>query len=189
MSVPLSRLVLRTRSFCLSGSGGCAFGDSIEEFSPACRADDITCPTVPQPRRMRPRASNGRRKRRSTTNQPSPDGSRPGTYYVNLYDLRDMSKTELEALAYHEGVPGHHLQRAVQTELTGLPPFRRFGGAFSFEVGSGDGACSSNSFSGLGLTTEDLRAFLVVLAPLRFTTRRSLRRSKSGFKISRAAVA
>src|SRR5690606_22913535 len=49
---------------------------------------------------------------------PSPDGSRPGTYYVNLYNLRDMSKTELEALAYHEGVPGHHLQRAIQTELT-----------------------------------------------------------------------
>src|SRR3546814_20120269 len=59
---------------------------------------------------------------------PSPDGSRPGTSYVNLYDIRDMSKTELEALAYHEGITGHHLQRAVQTELTGLPPFRRFGG-------------------------------------------------------------
>ena len=42
--VPLSRLLLRTRSFCLSGSGGCAFGDSIEEFSPACRADDNTSP-------------------------------------------------------------------------------------------------------------------------------------------------
>ena len=68
---------------------------------------------------------------------PSPDGSRPGTYYVNLYDLRDMSKTELEALAYHEGVPGHHLQRAVQTELTGLPPFRRFGGVTAYTEGWG----------------------------------------------------
>jgi uncharacterized protein (DUF885 family) len=68
---------------------------------------------------------------------PSPDGSRPGTYYVNLYDLRDMSKTELEALAYHEGVPGHHLQRAVQTELTGLPPFRRFGGFTAYTEGWG----------------------------------------------------
>src|SRR3546814_1954015 len=66
---------------------------------------------------------------------PSPDGSRPGTYYVNLYDLRDMSKTELEALAYHEGIPGHHLQRAVQTELTGLPPFRRFGGFTAYTEG------------------------------------------------------
>lgn len=68
---------------------------------------------------------------------PSPDGSRPGTYYVNLYNLRDMSKTELEALAYHEGVPGHHLQRAVQTELTGLPPFRRFGGFTAYTEGWG----------------------------------------------------
>lgn len=68
---------------------------------------------------------------------PSPDGSRPGTYYVNLYDLRDMSKTELEALAYHEGVPGHHLQRAVQTELEGLPPFRRFGGVTAYTEGWG----------------------------------------------------
>lgn len=68
---------------------------------------------------------------------PSPDGSRPGTYYVNLYDLRDMPKTELEALAYHEGVPGHHLQRAVQTELTGLPPFRRFGGFTAYTEGWG----------------------------------------------------
>ena len=68
---------------------------------------------------------------------PSPDGSRPGTYYVNLYDLRDMSKSELEALAYHEGVPGHHLQRAVQTELTGLPPFRRFGGFTAYTDGWG----------------------------------------------------
>ena len=68
---------------------------------------------------------------------PSPDGSRPGTYYVNLYDLRDMSRTELEALAYHEGVPGHHLQRAVQTELTGLPAFRRFGGFTAYTEGWG----------------------------------------------------
>ena len=68
---------------------------------------------------------------------PSPDGSRPGTYYVNLYDLRDMSKTELEALAYHEGIPGHHLQRAVQTELAGLPPFRRFGGFTAYTEGWG----------------------------------------------------
>jgi uncharacterized protein (DUF885 family) len=68
---------------------------------------------------------------------PSPDGSRPGTYYVNLYDLRDMSKTELEALAYHEGIPGHHLQRAVQTELSGLPPFRRFGGFTAYTEGWG----------------------------------------------------
>ncbi len=68
---------------------------------------------------------------------PAPDGSRPGTYYVNLYNLNDMSKTELEALVYHEGVPGHHLQRSVQTELTGLPAFRRFGGFTAYTEGWG----------------------------------------------------
>src|SRR3546814_15177812 len=48
-----------------------------------------------------------------------------------------MSKTEREALVYHEGVPGHHLQRAVQTELEGLPAFRRFGGFTAYTEGWG----------------------------------------------------
>ncbi len=69
--------------------------------------------------------------------RPAPDGSRPGTYYVNLYNLKDMSKTELEALAYHEGLPGHHLQLAIQTELGNLPPFRRFGGVTAYSEGWG----------------------------------------------------
>lgn len=68
---------------------------------------------------------------------PAPDGSRPGTYYVNLYNLRDMSKNELEALAYHEGLPGHHLQRSIQTQLGDLPPFRRFGGVTAYTEGWG----------------------------------------------------
>lgn len=58
---------------------------------------------------------------------PAPDGSRPGTYYVNLYDLKAMSKNEVEALFYHEGIPGHHLQRSIQFGLGELPAFRRFG--------------------------------------------------------------
>ena len=70
-------------------------------------------------------------------NSPAADGSRPGTYYVNLYNLRSMSKTELEALAYHEGLPGHHLQRSIQTELGDLPPFRRFGGWTAYTEGWG----------------------------------------------------
>ena len=68
---------------------------------------------------------------------PAPDGSRPGTYYVNLYNLRDMSKNELEALAYHEGLPGHHLQRSVQGALGDLPAFRRFGGVTAYSEGWG----------------------------------------------------
>jgi len=70
-------------------------------------------------------------------NAPTPDGSRPGTYYVNLFNLRDMSRTELEALAYHEGVPGHHLQRALQVEGGSIPPFRRFGGFTAYTEGWG----------------------------------------------------
>ena len=69
--------------------------------------------------------------------RPAPDGSRPGTYYVNLYNLKDMSKTELEALAYHEGFPGHHLQLAIQTELGDLPAFRKFGGITAYSEGWG----------------------------------------------------
>lgn len=69
--------------------------------------------------------------------RPAPDGSRPGTYYVNLYDLKSMSKTELEALAYHEALPGHHLQLAIQTELGELPAFRKFGGVTAYSEGWG----------------------------------------------------
>lgn len=69
--------------------------------------------------------------------RPAPDGSRPGTYYVNLYNLKDMSKNELEALFYHEGLPGHHLQLSIQTGLGDLPAFRRFGGVTAYTEGWG----------------------------------------------------
>lgn len=69
--------------------------------------------------------------------RPAPDGSRPGTYYVNLYNLEDMSKNELEALFYHEGLPGHHLQLSIQTQLGDVPPFRRFGGVTAYTEGWG----------------------------------------------------
>ena len=69
--------------------------------------------------------------------RPAPDGSRPGTYYVNLYNLKDMSRNELEALAYHEGLPGHHLQLSIQTQLGDVPAFRRFGGVTAYSEGWG----------------------------------------------------
>ncbi len=68
---------------------------------------------------------------------PAPDGSRPGVYYVNLYNMKDMPNTEIEALAFHEGVPGHHLDGAVTTKLADLPPFRRFGGYTAWSEGWG----------------------------------------------------
>jgi uncharacterized protein (DUF885 family) len=54
----------------------------------------------------------------------TPDGSRPGTYYVHLIDMNSMPKVDLESVAYHEGIPGHHMQISIQQELTGVPQFR-----------------------------------------------------------------
>src|SRR3546814_11414065 len=59
---------------------------------------------------------------------PSADGSRPGILYVNTRDMRNLPIYELSALSYHEGVPGHHLEKVVTSALTGLPKFRAFGG-------------------------------------------------------------
>ena len=56
--------------------------------------------------------------------QPAPDGSRPGIYYANLHDSRNMPKFEMEALAYHEGIPGHHMQISIAQELESVPKFR-----------------------------------------------------------------
>lgn len=58
-------------------------------------------------------------------NQGTPDGSRPGIFYVNLSDMTQVLKPQLEAIAYHEGAPGHHFQIARSQEQTDLPMFRR----------------------------------------------------------------
>jgi uncharacterized protein (DUF885 family) len=55
---------------------------------------------------------------------PAPDGSRPGTFYAHLSDMRAMPKWQLEAIAYHEAGLGHHMQFAIMQELHGLPKFR-----------------------------------------------------------------
>ena len=70
---------------------------------------------------------------------PPPDGSRPGTYYVNLSDMNAMPSTEVEALFCHEGVPGHHLQGALLSELGKgeVPPFRQFSGYTATDEGWG----------------------------------------------------
>jgi uncharacterized protein (DUF885 family) len=68
---------------------------------------------------------------------PAEDGSRPGTVYVNLYRMADMPTIEIEALIYHEGLPGHHLERANSTELKDVPAFRKFGGFTAYSEGWG----------------------------------------------------
>jgi uncharacterized protein (DUF885 family) len=57
--------------------------------------------------------------------QGTPDGKRPGNVDVNTYNWADRSLAGVEAVAYHEGIPGHHLQISIGQELTGLPPFRQ----------------------------------------------------------------
>jgi uncharacterized protein (DUF885 family) len=56
----------------------------------------------------------------------APDGSRPGTVYVNTYKFATRPLYVTETIAYHEGLPGHHLQISIQQELTGIPQFRKF---------------------------------------------------------------
>lgn len=58
-------------------------------------------------------------------NRPAMDGSRPGIFYANLHDIKATPKYSMKTLAYHEAVPGHHFQLALQQELEGLPFFRK----------------------------------------------------------------
>ena len=68
---------------------------------------------------------------------PSADGSRPGIYYANLYKMADMPKYQMAALAYHEGIPGHHMQRAITVELQDIPKFQRYVSFTAFTEGWG----------------------------------------------------
>lgn len=69
--------------------------------------------------------------------RPPSDESRPGIYYANLYDMNSMPKTDLEALAFHEGLPGHHLQLAIAAELSNVPDFQRHTRFTAFSEGWG----------------------------------------------------
>jgi uncharacterized protein (DUF885 family) len=63
--------------------------------------------------------------------QPSADGSRPGVFYVNTFNLKAQPKFGMETLSLHEASPGHHFQVTIQQELEDLPKFRRFGGDYT----------------------------------------------------------
>jgi uncharacterized protein (DUF885 family) len=65
----------------------------------------------------------------------SPDGSRPGVFYVNTFNLRAQPKYGMETLYLHEAAPGHHFQISLQQEVESLPRFRRFGGYTAYVEG------------------------------------------------------
>ena len=66
---------------------------------------------------------------------PAPDGSRPGIFYINAYNLKAQPKYLMETLSIHEAAPGHHFQIAIQQEVESLPDFRQFGGYTVFSEG------------------------------------------------------
>lgn len=104
--------------------------------------------------------------------EPAPDGSRPGIYYANLYDMSAMPEYEMEALAYHEAIPGHHMQLSIAQELKDVPKFRRFGNFTAYIEGWGlyselipkEMGFYTNPFSDFGrLSMELLRAARLVV--------------------------
>lgn len=86
--------------------------------------------------------------------QPPQDGSRPGQYYINTSAPQTRPRYEAEALAFHESVPGHHLQIAIGQELEGLPAFRRHGETQAFVEGWG--LYSERLADEMGLYSGDL---------------------------------
>ena len=65
----------------------------------------------------------------------TPDGSRPGRLFINTYNAAGRNLYGVEAIAYHEGIPGHHLQISIAQELKGLPEFRKYGGYTAYIEG------------------------------------------------------
>jgi uncharacterized protein (DUF885 family) len=85
---------------------------------------------------------------------PAEDGSRPGRYYINTSAPQTRPRYEAEALAYHESIPGHHLQIAIAQELEGIPEFRKNSGVTAFVEGWG--LYSERLADEMGLYSSDL---------------------------------
>ncbi|MGZ8785028.1 MAG: DUF885 domain-containing protein, partial [Acidimicrobiia bacterium] len=86
---------------------------------------------------------------------PAPDGSRPGTYYVNLVNPQEKMKFQAEAVGFHESIPGHHLQLAIAGELEHIPTFQRYMGATTFMEGWG--LYAERLADEMGLYSNDLQ--------------------------------
>jgi uncharacterized protein (DUF885 family)/imidazolonepropionase-like amidohydrolase len=68
---------------------------------------------------------------------PAPDGSRPGIFYINLYDMHAAPRYQLPVVLYHEAIPGHHVETAIAYELRNVPSFRKFASVAAFSEGWG----------------------------------------------------
>ncbi|MGE5227474.1 MAG: DUF885 domain-containing protein [Planctomycetaceae bacterium] len=89
-------------------------------------------------------------------NPPTEDGSRPGTYYINAYDLRDRALHHVASVTYHEANPGHHFQLALERELPDLSNVRRYGGFLaSSAYAEGWGLYSERLADEMGLYLDD----------------------------------
>jgi uncharacterized protein (DUF885 family) len=102
----------------------------------------------------------------------TPDGSRPGIYYAHLSDMKAMPKNEMEAIAYHEGNPGHHMQISIAQELKSVPTFRTQAGFTAYAEGwalysellAKEMGAYQNDYSDFGrLITEMWRAVRLVV--------------------------
>jgi uncharacterized protein (DUF885 family) len=85
---------------------------------------------------------------------PAKDGSRPGVFFMNTSDPSGWGRYQIEATSYHEGIPGHHLQLAISTELTSVPEFRKR--AFIAAYGEGWGLYSERLADEMGLYSTPL---------------------------------
>lgn len=90
-------------------------------------------------------------------NSPAPDGSKPGVFYVNTYDLPSRPTYLREALSIHEAAPGHHFQIAIAQELEGLPAFRKFDHVTAYVEGWG--LYTESLGKDLGLYTDPYQEF------------------------------